>query len=208
MLALVIAAYFMYGHKGDTNVKVEQPITEQPAEPPAAPPAEPPAMAPAAPPAEPPAMAPAAPPAEPPAAEAPAEPPAAEAPAEEAPADEAPAEEAPAEEAPLKRRRRNRADRDDFGAVQAMGRPFAFRASPSRRRSAVHPTFRLNPVSLPPNLMLDCRGRSQRKLGGKWRLRTALLRAGGSRPPPWSVSAASPRRRTARAPPCRSRRRK
>ena len=25
VLALVIAAYFMYGHKGDTNVKVEQP---------------------------------------------------------------------------------------------------------------------------------------------------------------------------------------
>ena len=86
VLALVIAAYFMYGHKGDTNVKVEQPTSEQPAEPPAAPPAEPPAMAPAAPPAEPPAMAPAVPPAEPPAAEAPAEPPVAEAPAEETPA--------------------------------------------------------------------------------------------------------------------------
>src|SRR5262249_40559116 len=28
VLALVIAAYFMYGHKGDTNVKVEQPVTE------------------------------------------------------------------------------------------------------------------------------------------------------------------------------------
>ena len=39
VLALVIAAYFMYGHKGDTNVKVEQPTSEQPAEPPAAPPA-------------------------------------------------------------------------------------------------------------------------------------------------------------------------
>ena len=38
VLALVIAAYFMYGHKGDTGVKVEQPVTEQPAEPPAAPP--------------------------------------------------------------------------------------------------------------------------------------------------------------------------
>ena len=50
VLALVIAAYFMYGHKGDTNVKVEQPTSEQPAEPPAAPPAAPPAMAPAAPP--------------------------------------------------------------------------------------------------------------------------------------------------------------
>ena len=32
VLALVIAAYFMYGHKGDTNVKVEQPTSEQPAE--------------------------------------------------------------------------------------------------------------------------------------------------------------------------------
>ena len=56
VLALVIAAFFMYGHKGDSGVKVEQPMTEQPAETPA-------------------------PPAEPPAAEAPAE----EAPAEEAP---------------------------------------------------------------------------------------------------------------------------
>ena len=37
VLALVIAAYFMYGHKGDTDVKVEQPVTEQPAETPAAP---------------------------------------------------------------------------------------------------------------------------------------------------------------------------
>ena len=46
VLALVIAALFMYGHKGDTGVKVEQPVTEQPAEtPPAAeiPPAEMPA---------------------------------------------------------------------------------------------------------------------------------------------------------------------
>ena len=78
VLALVIAAFFMYGHKGDTGVKVEQPMTEQPAETPAAPPAEP---------------------AAPPAAEAPAAPPAAEAPAE--PPAEAPApEEAPAEEAP------------------------------------------------------------------------------------------------------------
>jgi len=67
VLALVIAAFFMYGHKGDTGVKVEQPMTEQPAETPA-------------------------PPAEPPAAEAPAEPPAMEA---EPPAEEAPAEEAP-----------------------------------------------------------------------------------------------------------------
>jgi hypothetical protein len=78
VLALVIAAFFMYGHKGDTGVKVEQPMTEHPAETPAAPPAEP---------------------AAPPAAEAPAEPPAAEAPAE--PPAEAPApEEAPADQAP------------------------------------------------------------------------------------------------------------
>jgi hypothetical protein len=84
VLALVIAAFFMYGHKGEKGVKVEQPMTEQPAETPAAPPAE---ATPAA-------------PAEPPAAEAPAEPPAAEAPAtEESPADEPPAEEAP-DEAP------------------------------------------------------------------------------------------------------------
>jgi hypothetical protein len=48
VLALVIAAYFMYGHKGETNVKVEQPATEQPAPAPAAPPA---AETPAAPPA-------------------------------------------------------------------------------------------------------------------------------------------------------------
>jgi len=48
VLALVIAAYFMYGHKGETNVKVEQPGTEQPAPAPAAPPA---AETPAAPPA-------------------------------------------------------------------------------------------------------------------------------------------------------------
>jgi cell division protein FtsN len=33
VLALVIAAYFMYGHKGDTNVKVQLPPSqEQPAE--------------------------------------------------------------------------------------------------------------------------------------------------------------------------------
>jgi len=63
VLALVIAAYFMYGNKGDTDVKVEQPAAEQPAETPA-PPAEPPA-------AETP-PAPEAPPAEPPAAETPA----------------------------------------------------------------------------------------------------------------------------------------
>jgi hypothetical protein len=74
VLALVIAAFFMYGHKGDTGVKVEQPTTEQPAETPA-----------------PPAETPAAPPAEPPAAEAPAEPPATETPApEEAPAPQNP----------------------------------------------------------------------------------------------------------------------
>ncbi len=85
VLALVIAAFFMYGHKGETGVKVEQPMTEQPAETPAPPAEETPA-----------------PPAEPPAAEAPAEPPAMEAapPAEEAPAEEAPADEAPADEAP------------------------------------------------------------------------------------------------------------
>jgi hypothetical protein len=44
VLALVIAAYFMYGNKGDTNVKVQLPPTAQPTEtaPPAAeaPPAE------------------------------------------------------------------------------------------------------------------------------------------------------------------------
>ena len=66
VLALVIAAFFMYGHKGDTGVKVEQPVTEQPAPAPApeatppaeeAPPAEPPAAA--TPPAEPPADTPA-----------------------------------------------------------------------------------------------------------------------------------------------------
>ncbi|MCJ7528022.1 MAG: hypothetical protein MUO37_07925 [Methyloceanibacter sp.] len=59
VLALVIAAYFMYGHKGDTGVKVEQPASEQPVETPPAPPAEPPA---AEVPAAPPAMAPAEPP--------------------------------------------------------------------------------------------------------------------------------------------------
>jgi hypothetical protein len=54
VLALVIAAFFMYGGK-ETQVKVEQPVTEQPAAPPAAetpapPSAEtPPAEAPAAP---------------------------------------------------------------------------------------------------------------------------------------------------------------
>ena len=49
VLALVIAAFFMYGHKGDSGVKVEQPGTEQPAEQPAPPPAaETPATPPAA----------------------------------------------------------------------------------------------------------------------------------------------------------------
>jgi hypothetical protein len=37
VLALVIAAYFMYGNKGDMGVKVQQPAAEQPAETPAAP---------------------------------------------------------------------------------------------------------------------------------------------------------------------------
>ena len=78
VLALVIAAYFMYGHKGDTGVKVEQPTSEQPAETPPAPPA---AQEPAAPPS---------------AAKEPSEPPA----EEEAPAEEPPAEEAPAPKNP------------------------------------------------------------------------------------------------------------
>ncbi len=69
VLALVIAAYFMYGHKGDTGVKVEQPVTEQPAETPPAPPAAETPM-------------------EPPAAEAPMAPPAAETPPAEMPAPE------------------------------------------------------------------------------------------------------------------------
>jgi hypothetical protein len=49
VLALVIAAFFMYGHKGDTEVKVAPPATEEPAPPPApvAPPAEEPAPPPA-----------------------------------------------------------------------------------------------------------------------------------------------------------------
>ena len=97
VLALVVAALFMYGHKGNSGVKVEQPVTEKPAETPPAPPAaEAPALeTPSAPPA---AEAPAAetpPTAEAPAAETPPTPPAEEAPVEEAPADEAPAEEAP-----------------------------------------------------------------------------------------------------------------
>jgi hypothetical protein len=55
VLALVIAAFFMYGHKGEKGVKVEHPATEQPAAPPSAEtPAAPPATeAPAAPPAAP-----------------------------------------------------------------------------------------------------------------------------------------------------------
>jgi len=69
VLALVIAAYFMYGHKGDTGVKVEQPVTEQPAETPPAPPAAETPM-------------------EPPAAEAPMAPPAPETPPAEMPAPE------------------------------------------------------------------------------------------------------------------------
>ncbi len=73
VLALVIAAYFMYGHKGETNVKVQLPPTaEQPGE------STPPAGT-------------------PPAADtAPAEAPAAEAPAEEEP--DAEPVEPPAEE--------------------------------------------------------------------------------------------------------------
>jgi hypothetical protein len=88
VLALVVAALFMYGHKGDSGVKVEQPVTETPAAPPAA---EAPAPeTPAAPPAAE-APAPETPPtAEAPAAETPPAPPAEEAPVEEAPADEAP----------------------------------------------------------------------------------------------------------------------
>jgi hypothetical protein len=74
VLALVIAALFMYGHKGESDVKVEKPMTEQPAETPAPPPA----------------------------AETPAPPPAAEMPAPEAPAapEMAPAEPAAPETPP------------------------------------------------------------------------------------------------------------
>jgi hypothetical protein len=43
VLALVIAAYFMYGNKGDTDVKVQLPPSEQPAQ--TAPPAETPPSA-------------------------------------------------------------------------------------------------------------------------------------------------------------------
>jgi hypothetical protein len=95
VLALVVAALFMYGHKGDSGVKVEKPITEKPAEMPTPPAAEAPAPEiPAAPP-----TAEAPPPATPPAAPATEMTPQA-APAEEAPVEEAPVEEAPAEEAP------------------------------------------------------------------------------------------------------------
>lgn len=76
VLALVIAAFFMYGHKGDTGVKVEPPVTEQPAPAPSPEPT-------------------------PPAEEAPpAEPPAAETPPPEPPADTPAPEEAPAPENP------------------------------------------------------------------------------------------------------------
>jgi hypothetical protein len=67
VLALVIAAFFMYGHKGDREVKVEQPMTETPATPAAE------ALAP-----------------ETPAPEAPAEPPVEQVPAPEIPAPETP----------------------------------------------------------------------------------------------------------------------
>jgi hypothetical protein len=91
VLALVIAAYFMYGNRGDTGVTVQPPATEQPSETPA-PPAEAPAPVTPAP-------APVT-----PAPEAPDEPvdeaPADEDPADVAPEDEAPADEAPADEAP------------------------------------------------------------------------------------------------------------
>jgi hypothetical protein len=43
VLALVIAAYFMYGNKGDTDVKVQLPPSEQPAQ--TAPPPETPPSA-------------------------------------------------------------------------------------------------------------------------------------------------------------------
>ena len=43
VLALVIAAYFMYGNKGDTDVKVQLPPSEQPAQ--TVPPAETPPSA-------------------------------------------------------------------------------------------------------------------------------------------------------------------
>jgi len=88
VLALVIAAYFMYGNKGDSDVRIERPAVEQVPEtgtPPAehvpetvAPPAEPVPET-ATPPAEP----------------APEVPPAAAPPTEAPPAEEAPMESAP-----------------------------------------------------------------------------------------------------------------
>jgi len=73
VLGLVIAAFFMYGHKGEEGVKGEQPAAPPAAEQPAAPPA---AETPAAPPAAetPPAEAPAAPEAAPPETPAPQNP--------------------------------------------------------------------------------------------------------------------------------------
>jgi hypothetical protein len=51
VVALVLAAYFMYGHKGESTVKVDHPATEAPANPmvPAPTPMAPAAPAPAAP---------------------------------------------------------------------------------------------------------------------------------------------------------------
>lgn len=87
VLALIIAAYFMYGTRSGTDVKVDTPATEEPMTPPAAPePAPAPEPTPA--------------PAPEPAPMPEPTPPAAETPAPEAPAPEAPAPEAPAPEAP------------------------------------------------------------------------------------------------------------
>jgi hypothetical protein len=44
--AIVLAAYFLYGHKGESTVKVDHPVIEAPAKPMVA---APPPMAPAAP---------------------------------------------------------------------------------------------------------------------------------------------------------------
>ena len=51
VLALVLAAYFLYGHKGESTVKVDHPAIEAPAKPmvPAPTPMAPAAPAPAAP---------------------------------------------------------------------------------------------------------------------------------------------------------------
>jgi hypothetical protein len=51
VLALVLAAYFLYGHKGESTVKVDHPAIETPAKPmvPAPTPMAPAAPAPAAP---------------------------------------------------------------------------------------------------------------------------------------------------------------